>query len=83
MMKTKLGEEVITQLSRQSLLEGVQDVGMQFLPKVGPEITWDPAEMRTLWKHSRLPSLPWKGIRQNSFSSSKPKRPFSKRSRDG
>ena len=34
MMKTKLGEEVITKFSRDSLLEGVQDVGLDFIPKV-------------------------------------------------
>ena len=59
MMKTKLGEEVITQLSRQSLLEGVQDVGMQFLPKVGPEITWDPAEMNIRYEMDKL-AIDWK-----------------------
>lgn len=59
MMKTKLGEEVITQLSRQSLLEGVQDVGMQFLPKVGPEITWDPAEMNIRYEMDKL-NFDWK-----------------------
>ena len=59
MMETKLGEEVITQLSRQSLLEGVQDVGMQFLPKVGPEITWDPAEMNIRYEMDKL-AIDWK-----------------------
>lgn len=59
MMETKLGEEVITQLSRQSLLEGVQDVGMQFLPKVGPEITWDPAEMNIRYEMDKL-NFDWK-----------------------
>ncbi len=54
MMKTKLGEEVITKFSRESLLEGVQDVGMQFLPKVGPEITWDPAEMNIRYEMDKL-----------------------------
>ena len=54
MMKTKLGEEVITQFSRQSLMEGVQDVGLQFLPKAGPEITWDPAEMNIRYEMDKL-----------------------------
>lgn len=65
MMKTKLGEEVITQLSRQSLLEGVQDVGMQFLPKVGPEITWDPAEMNIRYEMDKL-AIDWK-LNEGSF----------------
>ena len=65
MMKTKLGEEVITQLSRQSLLEGVQDVGMQFLPKVGPEITWDPGEMNIRYEMDKL-AIDWK-MNEGSF----------------
>ena len=59
MMETKLGEEVITQFSRQSLLEGVQDVGMKFLPTTGPEITWDPAEMNIRYEMDKL-NFDWK-----------------------
>ena len=59
MMETKLGEEVITQFSRQSLLEGVQDVGMKFLPTTGPEITWDPAEMNIRNEMDKL-NFDWK-----------------------
>jgi len=59
MMQTKLGEEVITKFSRDSLLEGVQDVGLQFLPKTGPEITWDPAEMNIRYEMDKL-NFDWK-----------------------
>ena len=59
MMQTKLGEEVITQFSRQSLLEGVQDVGLQFLPKTGAEITWDPGEMNIRYEMDKL-NFDWK-----------------------
>lgn len=65
MMKTKLGEEVITQFSRQSLLEGVQDVGLQFLPKTGAEIDWDPAEMNIRYEMDKL-NFDWK-INGGSF----------------
>ena len=65
MMKTKLGEEVITQFSRQSLMEGVQDVGLQFLPKAGPEITWDPAEMNIRYEMDKL-AIDWK-LNEGSF----------------
>ena len=54
MMETKLGEEVITLLSRQSLTEGLKDVGLQFLPSVGPEITWDPGEMHIRYEMDKL-----------------------------
>jgi len=59
MMKTKWGEEVITKLSKDSLLEGVKDVGMDFLPKVGPEITWDPGEMNIRYEMDKL-NFDWK-----------------------
>ena len=65
MMKTKLGEEVITQFSRQSLMEGVQDVGLQFLPKAGPEITWDPAEMNIRYEMDKL-NIDWR-MNEGSF----------------
>ena len=59
MMQTKLGEEVITQFSKDSLLEGVQDVGLEFLPKTGPEITWDPGEMNIRYEMDKL-NFDWK-----------------------
>lgn len=65
MMKTKLGEEVITKFSRDSLLEGVQDVGLDFIPKVGPEITWDPGEMNIRYEMDKL-NFDWK-INGGSF----------------
>lgn len=54
MMRTKLGEEVITQFSKESLMEGVQDIGMTFLPSVGPEITWDVGEMNIRYEMDKL-----------------------------
>ena len=59
MMQTKLGEEVITKFSRDSLLEGVQDVGMTFLPSTGPEITWDVGEMNIRYEMDKL-NFDWK-----------------------
>ena len=59
MMKTKLGEEVITKFSADSLLEGVQDVGLEFLPSTGPEITSDPAEMSIRYEMDKL-NFDWK-----------------------
>ena len=65
MMQTKLGEEVITKFSKESLLEGVQDVGMTFLPSVGPEITWDVGEMNIRYEMDKL-NFDWK-INGGSF----------------
>jgi len=59
MMQTKLGEEVITKFSSQSLLDGVQDVGLKFLPTTGPDISWDPAEMNIRYEMDKL-NFDWK-----------------------
>lgn len=59
MMETKWGEEVITQFARQSLTENIKDVGMEFLPKVGAEITWDPGEMNIRYDMEKL-NFDWK-----------------------
>ena len=59
MMQTKVGEEVITKLAKDSLLEGVKDVGLDFIPKVGPEITWDTGEMNIRYEMDKL-NFDWK-----------------------
>ena len=42
MMKTKLGEDVMQQIAEQAMMKHTKlEVGMEFLPKTGPEITWD------------------------------------------
>lgn len=65
MMKTKLGEEVITKFSKESLLEGVKDVGLDFIPKGGADITWDPGEMNIKYEMDKL-NFDWK-INGGSF----------------
>ena len=64
MMKTKLGEEVITQFAKDAM-NNVQDVALDFLPKVGPEITWDPGEMNIRYEMDKL-NFDWK-INGGSF----------------
>lgn len=60
MMKTKWGEEVITQLAEQAMMKNVKlGVGMDFIPKTGPEITWDPAEMNIRYEMDKL-NFDWK-----------------------
>jgi len=54
MMETKLGEEVITKFSRESLMKNVKDVGLTFLPSTGPEITWDVGEMNIRYEMDKL-----------------------------
>lgn len=60
MMETKWGEEVITQLAEQAMMKNVKlGVGLDFIPKVGPEITWDPAEMNIRYEMDKL-NFDWK-----------------------
>ena len=59
MMETKLGEEVITKLARDAYKDNIRDVAMDFLPSVGPEITWDVGEMNIRYEMDKL-NFDWK-----------------------
>ena len=59
MMETKLGEEVITKLAKDAYKDNIRDVAMDFLPSVGPEITWDVGEMNIRYEMDKL-NFDWK-----------------------
>ncbi len=59
MMETKLGEEVITKLAKDAYKENIRDVGLDFLPSVGPEIDWDVGEMNIRYEMDKL-NFDWK-----------------------
>ena len=59
MMETKLGEEVITKLARDAYKDNIRDVALDFLPSVGPEITWDVGEMNIRYEMDKL-NFDWK-----------------------
>ena len=59
MMETKWGEEVITKFAKESAFKDVKDVGLEFLPKTGPEISWDPGEMNIRYEMDKL-NFDWK-----------------------
>ena len=60
MMKTKLGEDVMQQIAEQAMMKHTKlEVGMEFLPKTGPEITWDPGEMNIKYEMEKL-NIDWK-----------------------
>ena len=66
MMKTKLGEEVITQIAEQTMMKNYKpNVGLDFIPKTGPEIDWDPAELNIKYEMDKL-TFDWK-INQTGF----------------
>ena len=59
MMETKLGEEVITKLAKDAYKDNIREVAMDFLPSVGPEITWDVGEMNIRYEMDKL-NFDWK-----------------------
>ena len=66
MMKTRVGEEVITQFAEDAMMKDVKlGFGLDFIPKVGPEITWDAGEMNIRYEMDKM-NFDWK-ISQGDF----------------
>ena len=66
LLKTQVGEELVTQFAEETMMMDVKtNVGIDFLPKVGPEITWDPGEMNIRYEMDKL-NFDWK-LNQASF----------------
>ncbi len=60
-MNAKIGEEKITQLAQESQMRDYKaNVNIQFLPSVGPEISWDVGEMNIRYQMDKLPNFDWK-----------------------
>jgi len=60
LLKTQVGEELVTQFAEETMMKDVKtNVGIDFLPKVGPEITWDPGEMNIRYEMDKL-NFDWK-----------------------
>ena len=59
-MNAKIGEEKITQLAQESQMRDYKaNVNSQFLPSVGPEISWDVGEMNIRYQMDKL-NFDWK-----------------------
>ena len=66
LLETQVGEELVTQFAEETMMKDVKtNVGIDFLPKVGPEITWDPGEMNIRYEMDKL-NFDWK-LNQASF----------------
>lgn len=66
MMETKWGEEVITKFAEDAMFKDVKtNVGIQFLPDPGAEITWDPGEMSIRYEMDKL-NIDWR-MNEGSF----------------
>ena len=54
LLKAKIGQDMITQFAADAQDLVPDEVGLQFLPSTGPEITWDPGEMQIRYEMDKL-----------------------------
>ena len=60
LLNTQVGEELVTKFAEDIMMKDVKtNVGLDFLPKPGPEITWDPGEMSIRYEMDKL-AIDWK-----------------------
>ena len=60
LLKAQVGEELVTQFAEDAMMKDVKtNVGIDFLPKGGAEITWDPGEMNIRYEMDKL-AIDWK-----------------------
>lgn len=66
LLNAKIGEELITQFARDSVFKDVKmNVGIQFLPEHGADISWDAGEMNIRYEMDKL-NFDWR-TKQPSF----------------
>ena len=59
LLKTQVGEELVTQFAEDAMMKDVKtNVGLDFIPKVGAEITWDPGELNFRYDMEKL-AIDW------------------------
>ena len=60
LLETQVGQELVTQFAEEAMMKDVKtNVGIDFIPKEGPEITWDPGEMNIRYEMDKL-NFDWK-----------------------
>ena len=60
LLEAQVGEELVTQFAEEAMMKDVKtNVGIDFIPKVGAEITWDPGEMNIRYEMDKL-NFDWK-----------------------
>ena len=66
LLEAKVGEEMVTRFAEDAMMKDVKtNVGIDFLPDPGPEITWDPGEMNIRYEMDKL-NFDWK-MNEGSF----------------
>ena len=60
LLEAQVGEELVTQFAEEAMMKDVKtNVGIDFIPKGGAEITWDPAEMNIRYEMDKL-NINWR-----------------------
>ena len=59
MMEAKIDQDVIPQLAQQKTVDQPAQLGIQFLPEVGPDISWTGGEMSIRYEMDKL-NLDWR-----------------------
>lgn len=55
LLEAKVGEELVTQFAADAMTKNLKtNIGIDFIPSVGPEISWDPGEMSILYEMDKL-----------------------------
>lgn len=66
LLETRVGEELVTKFAEEAMMKDVKTgVGIDFIPKEGPEITWDPGEMNIRYEMDKL-NIDWR-MNEGSF----------------
>ena len=66
LLDAKIGQELVTQFAADAQNRNLKtNVGLQFLPTVGPEISWDPGEMHIRYEMDKL-NFEWR-VNQPQF----------------
>ena len=55
LLNAKIGQELVTQFAAESAMKDVKtNVGIDFIPKAGAEITWDPGELNIRFEMDKV-----------------------------
>jgi len=55
LLSAQIGQEMVTQFAAEAQAKDIKmNVGLQFLPSVGPEISWDPGAMNIQFEMDKL-----------------------------
>ena len=66
LLQTQVGEELVTKFAEDAMMKDVKtNVGIDFLPDPGAEITWDPGEMNIRYEMDKL-NFDWR-MNEGSF----------------